>query len=672
MRGIEGLMGRLLAGVALCAASGLLAFAQTGGNAGNEWPTYGHDAGGMRFSPLTQINRATVADLGVAWVYHMRPADYVGPGGRRGGRGAGPQSRAAAEGVAPAPRANTRFAEAEVTPLVVNGLMYISTPYGRVVALDPTNGKEIWVYKLPSGNPASRGVEYFPGDSQTAPQIVVPTSDGKLFTLDAKTGALNTSFGVNGIVDLATPDITHNLPNIRVGVSSPPVMYKNFIILGSRNPEGTGPGPAGDVRAFDIHTGKLVWTFHSIPLPGEPNYGTWPGDSAKFRSGVNVWGLMTVDTRRGIVYLPFGAPSGDLFGGDRPGNNLYDSSLVAVDAATGKYLWHFQVVHHDIYDFDLEAPPVLMDVKTGGRTIPAVAVINKASLLFLLDRTTGKPIYGVEERKVPQSKIPQERTSPTQPFPVKPAPLARQGITRDELAKVTPELEAACRKLVDDNQLELNAQSYAPPGYQHPAVTFPSEIGGANWGGASFDPQLGYLFVNVSDLGQILGVRDPVGGLPANIVGTNLPGGRTGPYSTLRPGGRFKDAALNMPCNQPPWGEMVAVDVNSGDIAWKVPLGVTDSLPADKQNTGRPGIGGSIATAGGLVFVGATDDKRLRAMDGRNGKELWQTKLSAVASAVPSTYLGADGKQYVVVAATGSGFLQAPDTSDELVAFRLK
>jgi quinoprotein glucose dehydrogenase len=667
-----------VAGAALCAASGLFAFAQTG-TAGNEWPTFGHDSGGMRFSPLTQINRATVGNLGIAWTYHMRPADYVAPGGgRRGGGGRGapggaaPQSQTAAEGVAPAPRANTGFAEAEVTPLVVGGIMYISTPYGRVVALDPTSGKEVWVYKLPSGNPVSRGVEYFPGDAQTPPQIVVPTSNGKLFTLDARTGALNTAFGVNGIVDLNTPEITHNLPNANIGVSSPPVVYKNLIILGGRNPEGSGPGPAGDVRAFDIHTGKLAWTFHSIPLPGEPNYGTWAGDSAKFRSGVNVWGFMTVDAARGIVYLPFGAPSGDLFGGDRPGNDLYDTSLVAVDAATGKYLWHFQVVHHDIYDFDLEAPPVLMDVKTGGRTIPAVAIINKASLLFLLDRTTGKPIYGVEERKIPQSKIPLERTSPTQPFPLKPEPLARQGLTMAELAKVTPELEAACRKLVEDNHLELNAQSYAPPGYLHPAVTFPSEIGGANWGGASFDPSLGYLFVNVSDLGQILGVQDPASGAPANIVGTNLPGGRTGPYSTLRPSGRFKDNASNMPCNQPPWGEMVAVNVNTGNIAWKVPLGITESLPADKQNTGRPGIGGSIATAGGLVFVGATDDRRFRALDGRNGKELWQTKLNAVASSVPSTYQGKDGKQYVVVAATGSGFLQAPDSSDELIAFTLK
>jgi quinoprotein glucose dehydrogenase len=673
----------LLAGMAACGAGGLSADAQISGSA-QEWPTYGHDAGGMRYSPLTQIDRSNVSRLGVAWIYHMRPADYVAPGsgrgrgGGRGGRGGdagrgAPPSQAVAEGVAPVSRRPAEsFPEAEVTPLVVGGLMYVSTPYGRVVALDPTSGKEIWAYKLPSGNPASRGVEYFAGDAQTPAQIVVPTSDGKLFTLDAKTGILNAKFGENGIVNLATPEMTHNLPGATIGVSSPPVMYGNLIIVGGRAPESSGPGPAGDVRAFDIHDGKLVWTFHSIPQPGEPNYGGWVGDSAKFRTGVNVWGFMTVDVQRGIVYMPFGAPSGDLFGGDRPGSDLYDTSLVAADARTGKYLWHFQVVHHDMYDFDLEAPPVLMDVRNGGRTIPAVAIINKASLLFLLDRTTGKPIYGVEERAVPQSKVPLEKTSPTQPFPVRPAPLARQGLTMAELAKVTPELETACRKLVEDNHLELNANSYAPPGYQHPAVTFPSEIGGANWGGASFNPQLGYLFVNVSDLGQILGMQDPPNGLPANIVGTNLPGGRTGPYSTLRPSGRFKDTASNMPCNQPPWGEMVAVNVNTGNIAWKVPLGITETLPAGQQNTGRPGIGGSIATASGLIFVGATDDRRFRALDARDGKELWQARVNAVASSVPATYQGSDGRQYVAVAATGSGFLQAPDTSDELIVYALK
>src|SRR6185312_5826062 len=388
------LMLALMASAVLAAGD---AGAQTIGDA-KEWPTYGHDAGGMRFSPITQITPANVASLQPAWTYHLKPQDDTGG-----------------------------FRQTEATPLVIDGIMYVPSPYGRVVALDATTGKEIWVYKLPSGEPAFRGVEYFPGDTQTPPQIVVPTSEGKMFTLDAKTGALNTKFGVNGIVDLDTAEITHGGVGIRV--TTPPIVYKNLVIVGSSLPERSGPGPAGDVQAFDIDTGKLAWTFHSIPQQGEPNYGTWAGNSAFQRTGVNVWGFMTVDAERGIVYMPFGAPSGDLFGGDREGNDLYDSSLVAVDAKTGKYLWHFQAVHHDIWDFDLETPPTLIDVKKGGRTIPAVAIINKASLLFLLDRTTGKPIYSVEERKVPQRKIPLERTSPTQPFPVKPAPLARQGMT---------------------------------------------------------------------------------------------------------------------------------------------------------------------------------------------------------------------------------------------------
>jgi quinoprotein glucose dehydrogenase len=368
-----------------------------------EWPTYGHDSGGMRFSPLTQITPANVSQLSVAWVYHMKQeGDAVsGPGGPGGQRGRGPgngppngppgagtpagapgqnngdqnAAQAAQEGLGFG-RPSTGFSVAEVTPLVVNGMMYIGTPYGRVTALDPTTGKEMWSYKLPSGEPATRGVEYFPGDKQTRPLIVVGTSDAKLFTLDAKTGALNTAFGVNGVVDLNTPEITHNLDGASDGLSSPPIMYEDLILLGGRTTENGGPGPAGDVRAFDIHTGKLVWTFHSIPQPGEPNYpGGWAGDSAKERSGVNVWGLMTVDARRGIAYLPFGAPSGDAFGGDRPGDNLYSTSIVAVDARTGKYLWHFQLVHHDIWDFDLETPPLRMDVKKDGKTIPAVAVI---------------------------------------------------------------------------------------------------------------------------------------------------------------------------------------------------------------------------------------------------------------------------------------------------------
>ena len=693
----------LLAGTAICIASVTSAFAQTksDGAAGTteqaadakEWPTYGHDSGGMRFSPLTQINASNVSGLTAAWTYHMKnDGDATGrglgggpgaPGGRRpGGAPSGPpggapggldqaSAQAAAEGIGP-PRVATGFAVSEVTPLVIHGVMYIGTPYGRVTALDPTTGNEIWNYKLPSGEPATRGVEYFPGDKLTPPLIVVGTSDAKLFTLDPKTGALNTNFGVNGFVDLNTPEITHNIEGASDGLSSPPTMFENMIILGGRTTESGGPGPAGDVRAFDIHTGKLAWTFHAIPQPGEPNYGGWVGDSAKERSGVNVWGLITVDAKRGIAYLPFGAPSGDAFGGDRPGDNLYGSSIVAVDGRTGKYIWHFQLVHHDIWDFDLETPPLLMDVKKDGKVIPAVAVIEKDSLLYLLDRTNGKPIYGVEERPVPQSQVPTEKTSPTQPFPVKPAPLARQTMTMADIATVTPELEANCRKLVADNHLELGGP-FLPETYNHVRVNFPSEIGGVNWPGGTFNPQLGYYFINVMDLGQMQGYKDPSSGpvKEEDVVGTNKFFGRAGPYGSLRPGGRFKDNALNMPCQQPPWGEMVAVNVNTGEIAWRTPLGLTENLPADKQKTGRPGIGGPIATAGGLVFIGAVDDNRFRAFDAKTGKELWAVKLDAAAGSVPSTYEGKDGRQYVVVTSAGNGFAAEPATSDAITAFAL-
>ena len=646
-----------------------------------EWPTYGHDSGAMRYSPLTQITPANVSSLNVAWTYHLKPEGYVAPAGGRGGRGGGRGASGAngASGAPPGARGggrggNTGFRAAEVTPLVVNGTMYIASPYGQVVALDPTSGKEVWVYKLPGGDdPATRGVEYFAGDKTTPPQIVVGTSGGRLLTLDAKTGVPNPKFGVDGIIDLNTPEIRNGLPTGNAGMSSPPVVYQNLIILGDHVQESNGPGVAGDVRAYDVHDGKLAWTFHSIPRPGETNFGTWAGDSWKQRSGVNVWGFMTVDDKRGIVYMPFGAPSGDLFGGDRPGNDLYDSSVVAADAKTGKYLWHFQLVHHDIWDFDLESPPVLMDIKRNGRVIPSVAVFGKSSLLFLLDRTNGKPIYDVTEKAVAQSDVPGEKTSPTQPFPYKPAPLARIDFDMKDIATVTPELEAGCRKLIANNNIQTGMGPYAPPTYNHSRVIFPSEIGGADWGGGSFNPKLGYLFINVSDLGQLNGVKDPASG-PVNLVtlaGSNVTGGRTGPYANGGPGGRFRDSATGMFCSQPPWGELVAVNVNTGDIAWRVPLGITDSLPPEKQNTGRPSQGGSIATASGLVFIGAADDSRFRAFDAKTGKELWATKLNASAESVPATYQGSDAKQYVVVAGTGGGDAGAPVTSDEITAFRL-
>ena len=610
----------------------------------NEWPTYGHDSGGMRFSPLTQIAPANVARLKVAWTYHMRPQPEAG-------------------------REPASLSGSETTPIVADGVMYIATPYNRVVAVDPTTGKEIWAFRLPSGNPSTRGVEYWPGDAQTPAQIIFGSTNGKLYSLDAKTGRPNEAFGDNGVVDLNTPEIMQGLPGSN-GLSSPPIMYRHLIIAGGRNQENPPKGPAGDVRAWDVHTGKLVWTFHSIPREGETYHDTWAGDSWKNRAGVNVWGFITVDAARGIVYMPFGAPSVDQYGGDRAGDNLFGNSIVAADANAGKYLWHFQVVHHDLWDGDLAAAPALFDVKQGGRTIPAVGVINKVGLLFLLDRVTGKPIYGVEERPVAQSEVPLERTSKTQPFPLKPAPLARMTMTMADVATVTPELEAACRKLIEGVQI---GGPYLPVSYNRLRVQFPGNHGGVNWGGTSFNPQLGYLFVNTNEMGQLSGLkdRDPNAKGPAQANGVGNRVDPNGPYEGVPGGGRFKDRATNMMCQQPPWGQLTAVNVNTGEFAWRVPLGVTDSLPPDKQHTGRPGNGGTIATASGLVFVGATDDGRFRAFDGKTGKELWTVKLGGAAQATPSTYLGKDGIQYVVITSTGGGFFDTPLSDDSIVAFAL-
>lgn len=688
----------LLLTAATCVAGVGLLYAQTKQTAAplaqaqfaasKEWPTYGHDSGGMRHSPLTEITPANVANLEIAWTYHMKPEGFVAAagGGRGGGRGGDPAAAgrggdpaAGGRAGAPAggrggPAGDPNLRASEATPLVADGLMYIASPYNRIVALDPVTGKEVWVYVLPSGTPALRGLEYFAGDGTTPAQIVVGSNDAKLYSIDAKTGKPNPKFGTDGVVNLDTPEMTRGLPNVHVPISSPGIVYKHFVIVGSHVQEGNGPGGSGDVRAFNLHDGSLAWTFHSIPQKGEPNYGTWVGNAADKRSGVNVWGFFTVDVQRGIVYIPLGNASGDLWGGDRPGNNLYSSSLVAADANTGKYLWHFQLVHHDIWDYDLESPPALVDVKRNGRTIPAVLAFNKVGLIFILDRVTGKPIYQVEERPVPKSPVPVEQTSPTQPFPVKPRPLVPLNFEMKDINTVTPEIEAACRKWIADNNIEVGGGPFAPPAWGHSRVIFPSQIGGPNWGGAAFNPALGLAFIQANGLGQVFGVQDPASGevKKDDIVGTNEPGGRTGALSTTRPSGRFREPTTNMPCNAPPWGTLTAVNVNTGDIAWQVPIGVTDSLPEGKQNTGRPGMGGAISTASGLVFMGGTDDSRFRALDAKTGKELWVVKLNASVMATPSTYQGKDGRQYVSVIATGGTLGGAPLTSDEVIAFRVK
>ncbi len=627
-------------------AAGIIACSIT--SAQNDWPTYGRDLAGTRYSPLKQINSANVAQLVRAWTYHMA-AETAAP--TRAEEGNEVQARGPGRG-------GTGGRIAEASPLIIGGVMYLTTGYGRVVALEPETGKVIWTYEVKDGAPAERGLEYWAGDTQSPPELFFGTSTGKLIALNAKTGKPVPGFGNEGVVDMK-PGALNGLTNSMFGLSSPPLAYKNVLITGAHVQESPSVGAAGDTRAWDIHTGKLVWIFHSVPRPGEPGSETWEPDSWKNRSGTNVWGLFTLDERRGILYMPFGEPTTDYWGGDRKGANLYGTSLVAVDALTGKMKWYFQAVHHDTWDYDLASPPVLFDVKRNGQTIPAVAQMTKMGLLFILDRVTGKPIYGVEERPVPvDDALPGDSAWPTQPFPLKPPPLARNTFKREDLATVTPELQKFCAELFDSVSGGLHSGGPFTHYSTTPSVIFPSSIGGGNWNPPSFDPTLGYLFVNTMDFGSLNQMVKANDSARYNRLG----------YHNIN---RFWDPTKNLPCNQPPWGRLFAINVNTGDIAWQVPLGITESFPEEKQNTGRPNLGGSVATAGGLVFIGATDDSRFRAFDSRTGKELWVTKIDAGAHSAPVTYLGKNGKQYVVVTATGGGFLGDRSGADTVIAFAL-
>ena len=673
--------------------------AATAATAAGDWPTYNRDAGSTRFSPLDEITPANVSTLDVAWVYHMKPAaaapaatpETTLPAGHETPPAPAPpapgQPAAAPVPTQPGPvpsqpassassnqtRGRRGYASSESTPLVVGGVLYLSTPYARVVALDPASGKEKWAFQLPSGNPSTRGLEYWPGDATTPAQIVFGTSDAKLYSIDAGTGAPNRAFGDGGVVNLDTPEILRGLPG-RNGLTSPPRIFKHLVITGGTTQENPPHGPAGDVRAWDMHTGKLAWTFRSVPQAGERFSETWAGDSGRNRSGVNVWGFFSVDTARGILYMPFGAPSVDQYGGDRAGDNLFGTSLVAANAETGAYLWHFQLTHHDIWDADLAAAPEGGGVTRAGKTIPAVAVASKQGLLFVLDRTTGTPIDAVEERPVPPSEVPLERVAKTQPFPVVTPPLARMSMAAADVATITPAIEAGCRALMEGVQV---GGPYLPPAFNRLRVQFPGNHGGVNWGGMSYSPELGYLFVNTNELGQLSGMmprpEGATGPAAAKGQGNRLDPG--GPYEGVAGGGRFSVRSgtdpQQLPCQAPPWGQLSAVDMKTGKFAWRVPLGVTDSLPPDLQKTGRPGNGGTIVTRGGMVFVAATDDGRLRGFDARTGQELWTFKLPAAAQATPITYRGPDGRQYVVITATGGGFFGNPVTDDSVMAFAL-
>ncbi|MBK9167312.1 MAG: pyrroloquinoline quinone-dependent dehydrogenase [Bryobacterales bacterium] len=610
-----------------------LAFLALSAASAQQWPHWGGDAGGMKFSSLKQIDRTNVTKLREAWTY------------RTGDVSDGTQFPV-----------RTAF---EATPLVIDGVMYVVTPFARLIALDATTGKELWVFdpKIDKERSANlfihRGPAYWSGGGMK--RLFYGTLEGRLYAIDAATGKPSQGFGENGSIDFRE-GIGEKFPNLRVGMTSPPAIYKDLVICGSIVSDGEPRSPAGDVRAFSARTGKLVWRFHTVPRPGEFGNDTWEGDSWKDRGGTNAWSVLSVDEKRGLVFLPLTSPSTDLYGGDRKGQNLFGDSVVALNAATGKRVWHFQTIHHNIWDYDLPSQPALIEVKRGRSTVPAVAQATKMGFVFLFHRETGKPLFEIAERPVPASEIPGEQAWPTQPFPLKPPPVTRQSMTRDELSTVTPAAREFCAEITKD---AIFGTLYTPIGLK-PTVLFPGTNGGTNWGGSAFDPATQTLYINSMDVGMFTRMA-------------KRPEGSEIPYRSQgfgTPNSRFWTKDM-LPCQQPPWAHITAIDMNTGEFRWRSVLGVIDELVEKGiPPTGAPNLGGPMVTAGGLVFIGATNDSRFRAFDKDTGKELWVTRLPASAHANPITYLGKDGKQYVAIAA-GGGNKYNSVYSDSLVVFSL-
>jgi len=471
----------------------------------SDWVTYGHDAGQTKYSPLDQINTANVGQLKQAWVYHLRPVEQATEPASASSGGGG-----------------RRMLTSPATPLVVDGMMYLVTPYSSVIALKPETGELIWTYKLTQSRFLGRSATYWPGDQTTPASIFFGTADGRLISLNAKTGEPTAQFGENGFLNLKAGMTDDPNKDGRYSMTSAASVYKNLIITGADLPESPAKGPSGDIRAWDVHTGKLVWRFHSIPQQEEVGHDTWANGSGEGRSGTNVWGFSSVDAERGLVFLPFGSPTSDFYGGDRAGNGLFGNTLVVLHADTGKLAWYFQAVHHDIDDYDLESAPVMIDVRRHGKEIPAVALVSKTGLMFILDRRNGKPIYGVEERPVPQSTIPGEHSSPTQPFPVKPVPLGRNGFTPADLSTVTPEHHALCEAMLGTEGGMQSGPLFTPYGPKL-TIVFPGTVGVVNWHGMSYNPKLGYLFVNTNELAG-------VGKVALTKPGVEPPYDRTSPW----------------------------------------------------------------------------------------------------------------------------------------------
>ncbi|MGQ0735455.1 MAG: pyrroloquinoline quinone-dependent dehydrogenase [Acidobacteriota bacterium] len=608
-----------------------------------EWPVYGGDAGALRYSPLTDLHRGNVANLRVAWTWKPAEKDL--------------------------PEYGTRPGTFQNTPLMIEDVLYVSTPYNRVVALDANTGHELWRYDpepFKDGQPPNgtgfvhRGVAAWRDEAGRL--RIFMNSRYRLICLDATTGTPITTFGLDGSVDLSE-GLSWKINPRHYTQTSPPVVYRDLVILGN----GVGDrlmyrnDPPGDVRAFDARTGKIVWTFRPIPRPGEFGHETWGNDSWHFTGHTNVWAPMSLDQERGLVYLPLSTPSNDYYGAPRPGANLFAESIVCLDALTGTRKWHFQVVHHGLWDYDLPAAPVLATITVAGRRIDAAVQLTKQGFAFVFDRVTGEPVWPIEERPVPPSAIPGERAWPTQPFPAKPPAFTEQGVSLEDAFDLTPDLRAQARAELAKYQL---GPLYTPPSFQG-TVMRPGVIGGANWGGGAFDPASGLLYVKTSSTPAILRLGEPDRS-PDNPRRDEVDA------ALVNRGGNatFMDG---LPLLKPPYGHLTAIDLNRGEIAWRVPFGDTPSIRANPALKGVPlpaalgasGAPGVIVTAGGLVFGGG-GDMALNVVDAMTGQTLWRWPFADRTTGTPMTYRtgGASGRQFVVIA-TGQG------ERAELVAFRL-
>ena len=577
----------------------------------SEWATYRGNISGTGYSPLDQITLDNVNDLEVAWSYSLRNDSSE----------------------------SAREPNSQATPIVIDGIMFLPT-VDRVVALNPLTGEEIWSHSVPENAPSRRGVTYWPGQGGISPRIFYTAFD-QLIALDAETGELDLEFGEAGRVSMGIPYI------------SVPFVYKNIIVVGANTPRGA-IGGIGNARAFDALSGNSLWEFESVPSAGNPGNETWEGDSWIGRLGANAWPFyFTVDENKDQLYIPLASPIPFEYGGDRAGANLYANSIVAVDIHTGEYHWHFQTIHHDLWDHDPPAPPTLFDVNYNGEITPALAVTTKSGYLFVLNRGNGEPIYGVTESVVPQSDVPGEETFATQPIPIKPEPMARVSYNPADLvtAQDTSEEHAnACLELVRSLGTVTNDGPYTPWTYRsdetdnQTTLLFPGLSGGPNWGGIAHNPDNGYVYVFAANIGS-------VGWLEEAEPGSDLPYTLTGPGQ--RPGGfNVRINEKTMPCQKPPWGQLTAVDTSSGEIAWQIPLGITEEFPSERQNTGRPGRAGALVTGSNLLFIGATDDSRFRALDATTGDIVWEDRMNRRGNANPMTFLGSDAKQYVLITAT--------------------